>query len=93
MSSAMNPFDPKTPLYQGQAPQGPPPPAPQPPSLHFLEGLGNLVLAGAHFFSGNPNEETEEEEQRPRRRPRFPRAGGSSSARAGSGSCCRRPTK
>lgn len=84
-----NPKDPNAPMYQGQALQQQQ--APSGGGYHLLEGIGNLVLAGAHFFSGkNDDDEAEEEQPAPRRRVRT--FGTRPSGRAGTGSCCRRPT-
>lgn len=98
----MNPYDPRTPLYEGQQPVQPQvqSPVPQqqvapsaPAGLHFLEAAGHVLLAGVHFFTGGGDEEGEVEEAPARRRPR-PRFG-PTPARVGAGSCCRakRPTK
>jgi hypothetical protein len=95
-----NPYDPSTPLYEGQ--QAQPQQAQQAPqvqpgnsqasTLHFLGGLGELAMAGVHFFAGGSDDEDEGEEEAaaPRRfRPRL--FGANSSKRVGKGSCCRRP--
>lgn len=85
-----NPYDPKNPLYQGQAVQPQQSPA---SGFHFLEGVGNLVTAAGYFFAGAGKDEADDaEEQAPRPRRFRPRVfGASPSARVGKGSCCRRP--
>ncbi len=89
-----NPNDPR---FQGQQPApAPSAPAQNPGGLHFLEGLGQLALAGAHFLGvGDDNEEGQAEESRPgrRRNNRFSQAFGRPTKPTGS--CCRakRPTK
>jgi hypothetical protein len=86
-----NPYDPNVPLYEGQRTQVQQTPQanPQAASLHFLGGVGELVMAGLHFFSGGNNDEEEDEEAPSRVRPRL--FGARPSGRVGKGSCCRRP--
>lgn len=80
-----SPYDPTTPLYQGQALTQQVQEVSAPPAVHFFEAAGHALLAGVRFFSGGDDdaEGQEQEERNPRRRPR-PRA-----ARVGTGSCCR----
>lgn len=89
-----NPYDPKTPLYEGQPQAQPAPQASSLAGLHFLGGLGDLVVAGAHFLTGGGDEADDEEvEEQPRPRRRFrSRVFGANSARTIKGACCRRPT-
>lgn len=90
-----SPYDPKNPLYQGQAPTQPQQAPQQHASgFHLLGGVGDLVVAAAHFFAGGGGAEDDDEAEEPKRPRRFrPRVFGarSGSARAGQGSCCRRP--
>ncbi len=83
-------------MYQGQALGGQPTQAPAAGGgLHFLEGAGNLLLAGLHLFSGSgdSNEEGQDEEPARRKRNRFSSSFSRPSKPAGA--CCRakRPTK
>jgi hypothetical protein len=89
-----NPFDPNVPLYDGQVLRAQPQAQAQNQAagLHFLAGIGELVMAGAHFMgAGDDDEEGEEEESSSRRSVRPRLFGARPSARVGKGSCCRRP--
>ncbi len=92
-----SPFDPKVPLYQGQAlrsqqssdvvfpsaPSAPSAPAAPQPGFHFLEAGGHAILAFARLFGAGSADAEEAQEQNPRRRPR------ARAARPGAGTCCR----
>ena len=86
-------------MYQGEVLQGQQvvQPTQNPPAsnggLHFLEGIGQLFLAGAHFFGGE--DEEGEEIEKPNRRPRSRFTSSESRSAKPTGSCCRakRPAK
>ena len=91
-----NPYDPNVPLYEGQQPQQvvqQPQQSPQAAGLHFLSGIGELVMGVGYFLGGRRDEAEEQDEQQPQRRGVRPRLFGARPGRVGKGACCKRSAR